>query len=334
MPAAQLMGMLGITLAFATLIRDDNRNFLSIAVAVLVIAALAFGAPSEIRPRQLAVIAVAILMSVLIYQIVFYQDAVAECRIDKCSPFGGLWHSYLPQENNLGLLVATLVPLLAFLGRRKTRWFALGIALALLVGSGSRTAQLMAVVAYLGYLLIRNNENYMQSPRSTLRAFLRSVPLLSIIASVIIMLESQLNLFTNRGDIAQIVLRGFREEPVFGPGRSILYRAYEERVTGRYILVHEHGQLPYLMTNVGIVGCIFFFLILAAWISSKSLHPLSIALFSTVAVGFVTEPMWEINVATPYFWTLALWLVILRLSSQRAKVQSVDKPANSARPVW
>ena len=101
-----------------------------------------------------------------------------------------------------------------------------------------------------------------------------------------------------------------RQHWLIGPGREILQVAYDQ---GRstFLIAHEHGEAPYLLTNGGVIALSLFALAAMALCAART--PL-VALLAAVpaAVAFVTEPSWEFSTRSPLFFSVALVVALAR----------------------
>lgn len=309
---------LGVVVIIALVFRSEaNLASYPAIVAAFVVLAVCQRRIGRVNLRLLAATAAFVVASLLIYQISGEAEATVACRDDKCGVFGDLWRSYFPQENNLGLFCATLIPLFLYLRKPVLRYLFMAGALLLIIGSGSRTALLMTAIAILAMVILKKKST--SQIRRPIVWLLVGAPLISFAVATLLLFSSDSNYFTNRGAINAIVWNGFLRDPTFGPGRRILYAAYENRITGRFILQHEHGQLPYLLTNVGIVGALLFVVLVCGWVLMRAhKSSLEITLLAIISVGSVTEPIWEISVSTAYFWSFALWLALVSNNQIRA----------------
>jgi hypothetical protein len=326
-PATALVVMSGMSLVFALVARSSSLDRVaSVGSASIILVALVLARPSEHFERRLAIAAFAVLASAVVFLVIFPTIALAPCRIEKCSPFGVLWQSFFPQENNLALYVALCIPIGLGLRARTSQVVFVALAVVLLVGSGSRTGLVAGLIAALGFLaatlIARDAAARAAFARTTLWV-LRKMPLLFLLGSVWLFFNASSGLFTNRGSIYGVALAGWIKEPFLGPGREVLRSAYEGGLTGGFLVLHEHGESPYLLTNGGIIVFVLFVAALLFWCFKRfSGNAQGVVIAAVASVSFLTEPIWEISVQSGTFWSVAAWIVWANIQGASAPIES------------
>jgi hypothetical protein len=246
------------------------------------------------------------VVSLLLYATMVPEVGWAACRPDKCSPTGALLAGYFPQENMVGMYLATLLPTLAYLRRTWWRRISLILVLSCLVMTGSRTSLAAAALALLGYVFLRRRADP-QRQHGDAAKLLGLVPLGGFFLSLALIFVLPDQGFTGRGYIFAIVLRAWENAPLLGPGRGILRVAYETS-SSIWLSPHEHGQAAYIMAESGLLGLVIFSVALlgiaGACLRSGGPLPAVFALAPTVA--FLTEPVWEFSLLALCFVTLLL----------------------------
>ena len=310
---AQLfLGATAYAVALAVVLRYPQSSISSIfhsLTAALCLTALA-GARVDWRSLgYLAVLGRLVYVSNFVYFLLF-DNAANECRSDKCSIVGELVRGYFPHENTLAMYVCLLLPF-SFLSRgRYMTLDVLGTAF-LVASTGSRMALVMWLFALFALLAGRNLRNRRSwKLMGSVSPLMRLLPLIGLAGSLFVYLFSGPLELTGRGYIYELSFSEVRQHWLIGPGREILQVAYDQ---GRstFLIAHEHGEAPYLLTNGGFIAFSLFAVAVMALCAART--PL-VAVLAAVpaAVAFVTEPAWEFSTRSPLFFSVALVVALAR----------------------
>ncbi|WP_432393358.1 hypothetical protein ACRQ5B_09010 [Pseudarthrobacter sp. L19] len=267
-----------------------------------------------VRRQDVAVIgklAIVVAGATVIFAIANPERALIPCRPDKCSPLNSLLTSFFPQENVLAIfMILSIIPVLFGLSG-PLRIFGTLLLVSLVTLSGSRTsiAAALGIVA-LSLLLTKLR-------KSSLDAKFRKVSAISVLvlfstSALLFFLPLDPLAFTGRGFIYGLLRAFWLEQPIIGPGRDVLNYAYSIRISANYAISHEHGGMPYMLVNGGILGVAFF----TAWLTrvvynnskktSTWISGLALAFSVAVAIVSLTEPVWTYDLKSPALWSLAL----------------------------
>ena len=268
------------------------------------------GCPVDWRSLgYLAVLGRLVYVSNLVYFLLF-DNAANKCRSDKCSIVGELVRGYFPHENTLAMYVCFLLPF-SFLSRG--RYMALDVlGTAFLVAStGSRMAMVMWLFALFALLAGRNLRNRSSWKLiGSVSPLMRLLPLIGLAGSLFVYLFSEPLELTGRGYVYELSLSEVRQHWLIGPGREILQVAYDQGLS-TFLIAHEHGEAPYLLTNGGVIAFSLFALAVMALCAART--PLVVLLAAVpAAVAFVTEPAWEFSTRSPLFFSVALVVALAR----------------------
>lgn len=308
-----LSSVLWVVLILAAMfIRGDFTGALAAFVAFLaLLAAMAI----EINQRMLTVLA-ATAIGALLVAVVFPafnpERSFIECRVDKCSALGSLLTSYMPQENVLALYATVTLALciVALPG-----WVRLGsiiFCVAVIMATGSRAAIVVAIgLAALWALSLSGEAAKRMVGRVSVLSFVFA--LLASLAVFLGVIRSEG--LTGRDFIFGIVRDGFLENPLIGPGRGILEEAFELGLSANFIIAHEHGQAPYLLSSGGVLAFLAFAgfalrVALTRGIDTTGLIRVGI-ISASVAAFFITEPSIQADPRSPTFWILAILVALL-----------------------
>ncbi|HSP60067.1 MAG TPA: O-antigen ligase family protein [Ornithinimicrobium sp.] len=257
----------------------------------------------------------------------------AACRADKCTPAGGLLRGYFPQENVLGMFLAALLPAVAFIDRPLWRRTSLALVVAAILLTGSRTAVAVTVLALWSYAVVRRRAT--RSRHGDAAKVVGALPLLTFVVSGVLVFSLPDMALTGRGLIFRVVREAWLDQPLLGPGREALYDAYYSSMANWY-LAHEHGQGAYVLGQAGVVGVLLFLLALggilrACW---RSGGPVPVVFATAPALGFLTEPIWEVSLLSPYVLTLFLTVVLVSqtLRGDRSLPESLAQAQVAAVP--
>lgn len=277
------------------------------AAAILTVVSRSLITDMSLRP--LAYIGRWVSLTTLAYYLVA-ASAANPCRVDKCTFVGELVKGYFPQENTLAMFVCLTVP---FSGYRPRRAFIYDCVLAALVVllTGSRMAMLLLPVAVMGGILLRMR----LGPGGRLPKWFglfQVLPLAMISLSTAIYAVAAVDQLTGRGLIYQITKRELEHHWLLGPGREVFQIAFEDGRSAGFLIAHEHGEMPYLVTNGGLVaGATFLlFLISLCVMSVAHWNPLGLAILSPASVAFATEPIWEFSVRSPFFFAVVAFVAM------------------------
>lgn len=291
-------------------IRSDYQTAVSALLSALVIAATYVSGVSRADIRLLAHLAIATGFAAIIFGFVNSERALVPCRIDKCSVLNGLFTSFFPQENVLAVVMIIGLVVVLFGLRGVGRGFGAALLISLIALSGSRTVTAAAVAITLLSLCLLHGKS------KNLLTWLRGVTaigaacLFATSAALFFIPLDPLAL-TGRGFIYNLLRSYWEVQPLIGPGRGVLEYAFSIGTSANYAISHEHGGLPYIIVNGGILGLLFF----AYWLfrmllmnasSDLWISGLALVFALTVAIVSITEPVWTYDLRSPAFWSLAI----------------------------
>lgn len=301
--------------------------------AGLVLVVLLGAGVMRIGPRTIASVghvAGGVAVTSLLFPLIDPDRGWAPCRADKCTLAGGLLRGYFPQENVLGLFLATLLPAVAYIRSVALRRTTVTLVLVCALLTGSRTAQAASVLGLLAYVLLRRRA-HPDRMHGDATKILALFPLVTFAASTVMLFTLSDMALTGRGLIFRIVREGLARQPLLGPGRGALEDAYYTGVANWY-LSHEHGQAAYVLGQAGLLGGLLMVaalasIIRAAWTARSALP----AVFALVpSLGFLTEPTWEVGLRAAYVTSLVL-TVCLVSHALRGEPLPVPPPAAERR---
>lgn len=248
------------------------------------------------------------------------------CRSDKCTVFGSLLQGPFAQENVAALYLLPLAMFALWRSSRKTRtWLLPLLLMTALYATGSRNLLLAAI---LGAIVLVVNRRGAATP-TAVRVMWAMPTLLALISLVLFFLAPPDSL-TGRGFIWAILRQGFADHPVLGSGRRVLQEAFATGRSANYLISHEHGQVPYILTTGGVVlGVIFFALLLSMTNACRRLaapeQSLALSLLCVLALAGTTEPVWQLSYRTPLLWTFLL-LVLMASTADTEIRHSLKHP--------
>ncbi len=313
-------------LAAGHLLRGETTESFYAFSATLAIAAVTTSQPNPSTYRGAARVAYISVALALVFALANPQRGTVECRDDKCSPLGTLASGFFAQENVLAIYALAAVSV-AFVLPRGEKIFALFVGAAGVLSTGSRTA--IAAILVLAALLIVARG--IRSP-GIARAFAVVVPLITFVASLVLFLAPTIfGSLTGRDFIYALLRERLGSEIIIGPGRGVLLEAFNAQRSSGFLIAHEHGQVPYVLTNGGLFAVVFFAFMLIA-IAKSVFHGSDVVLITTlyatpIFIYFLTEPMWQSDPRTPAFLT---WLVFALFCSRSGKLIPTD-PIRSSR---
>jgi hypothetical protein len=285
------------------------------ATAALCLAPLARGLDWT-SLRSLAIVGRLVYMTNIAYFLLF-DNAANECRSDKCSIVGALVRGYFPHENTLAMYVCLLLP---FSFNSRAKYLAMDVvATAFLVAStGSRIGIGMWIIALIALLAAR----HLARPQTwrlvgSVAPLMRLLPTIGLAASLFVYLFSSPLELTGRGFIYALTLDEVKKHWLIGPGREILQVAYDQGRSAGFLIAHEHGEAPYLLTNGGVLAFSLFALATMALCVSRT-PLLAVMAGAPASIAFVTEPVWEFSTRSPLFFSLALTVALAKPRDARS----------------
>ena len=265
--------------------------------------------------HNLLQIYVASLLLIVGYIIVDWSSSWNVCRGIKCGVFGnGLLKSFFGHENALGFYLAIGSFLIYCIGRRFRNTLFI-VASVLVLATGSKISYIMLILSWGCCRLIN-----LAMPR-----ILSLFPCIFIfISGVTFYLVSGSGL-SGRGYIYDFIQRSFVQHPLFGQSRSKLQEAYFSGQSDfNFLATHEHGQVPYLLFEFGLVGLLIFvfvFLKLASF-QKNSLLKISIIPLTVVSCGFATEELLIPSIFGWFTWTLIVYFGYIQTNLKMAQFKS------------
>jgi hypothetical protein len=325
-----------IALLVSTSLRADKVGIGIIVVSLVVYLALVVSQPRDRDFLYTARVVVGITVVAAIYSFVDPGRALISCRADKCSIWGGLLTSFMPQENVLALFALGGLMLVAFAMRGGERVFAIILISIILYSTGSRGAIIAGIavlsIHFCGYLA----KKYRVKNRVAFAA-LSLIPITMTLASGLgFFVPGIFGSLTGRDFIMNLLLGYWEKSPIIGPGRQVLADAYNAGNSANFLMSHEHGQMPYVFISGGLIAAIpFVFFVFRLSHSTRSFGRDQVALLGLlvgISIIFLTEPAWQFDVRAPTFWTFAFASVLyVRLAKREQPRDFGNSLAPSAR---
>lgn len=305
----------------ATLIRGDLREAFAAFLASLILVASML---IDLTKRDLvapSIAALGALVVAVIFSALNPQRSHIDCRTDKCGVFGSLLTSYMPQENVLALYATVTLALCLFALKRWIRVFSLMLSMLIVMSTGSRAAIAVSIGITFLWLISQAGPN----AKKLVGKATSLTTILALVASTAVFLGIvRSDGLTGRDFIFDIVLDGFLEMPLIGPGRGILEEAYNLGRSANFLIAHEHGQAPYLLGSGGLLAFLAFVGFALNIAFSKTVDPpsrIGVGLISaSLAAFFITEPSVQADPRSPTFWILAILVALI--SKQNARVKT------------
>ena len=303
-------GVLPMVLTLLLVLLDLHRN-VSIPLTITAMATLSVLAHAVLHPpppatlRRLALLGLLIAVASLLFFIAMGARAANPCRADKCAPAGVLVRSFFAHENTMGIYFALCIPLLRYLRSRNSRLCGLAVLLGAVVLTGGRGAYAAAAIGSVCLYLLGLPGRVGHLGTLAIRIF----PAAALLSSVYLFVHATpATGLTGRGAIFMLLRQFVAERPLFGPGRRILQYAFDTGQSFSYLLAHEHGAASYLLINGGACALSLFAIMLILWSRRQGgdVDKLRYALAAVAASTFLTEPVWEFQARSPYFFSLAL----------------------------
>lgn len=300
-----------VSMVICQLLRSDYSTSLNTMSAIVVLSATAILGIDKRDIKMLAYLALLVGLTTIVFAIINPERALVPCRADKCTILNGLLTSFFPQENVFAIFMIISLVVVMFGLNGIPRALGATLLITLVALSGSRTVTIAAIiVAVLSLALIHIKSNTGKTSVRVLSG-LAAVALFALSAALFFIPLDPLA-FTGRGFIYDLLRSFWFEQPIIGPGRGVLEYAFSIGVSANYAIAHEHGGMPYVLVNSGLLGALFFVYWLVklvranvrtehAWTSGMCL-----VFAITVAIVSITEPVWTYDFKSPAFWTLAL----------------------------
>lgn len=228
------------------------------------------------------------------------EHVLGACDQRKCGTFGVLFTGIADNNNAFGILAAIGIPIVWFGLHRYRRLFAV-LLLLLALASGSRTAQIAAVVTLVALMIFDSQR---------LGRFGRGVVISSAAASAgAMILAPSLNLsneaLTGRPELWQIASGYIDASPVIGNGpelwRSLVYTGVIPRAAG-YSTHNQALEVLFVAGWAGVVLAIIFVIALVRQNREKgaALAAIMLPLF----ICGITERPWTLGGVDWMFWSL------------------------------
>lgn len=314
-----------ILLAAFCVLRSDYSTAQSVVLTVVVIVAVGIRGISKSDVRILGHLAIWTGFATILFSFINPQRALVPCRIDKCTVLDGLLTSFFPQENVLAIFMIISLVAVMFGLRGVPQSIGSTMLITLVALSGSRTVTLAAVIiVVLSLAIIHLKSDIFQAWIRGLSAI--SVAALFATSAVLFFVPLDPLAFTGRGFIYNLLRSYWEDQPLIGPGRGVLEYAFSIGTSANYAISHEHGGMPYVIVNGGILGLMFFIFWLFRLLRVNTSGPrswlsgLCLVLSITVGIVSITEPVWTYDLRSPAFWTLALVSCTLIPRSRPAEI--------------
>ena len=233
-----------------------------------------------------------VLISVVIFPIFNWGRSFSPCRLDKCVFGGGLFTSYFPHENFLGMFVACTLPLYIFLEKKSHRLLFLSLNIAIIALTGARIA-----FAMLALFLV------MRFLNSRVLSFF---PLCMAIINLIIFILIQNPLFlTGRGEIYAAIRASLSGHWFFGAGFLNFTNIYMNQGGINFQIYHEHGFSSSYLSRFGYLGLLAMILFCSLVIIYRSRIPLvNLQILAILSLTFLSETSAQNTFYNPFSWIL------------------------------
>ena len=232
--------------------------------------------------------------------IVDWSSSWNACRGIKCGVFGnGLLKSFFGHENALGFYLAVGSFLIYCISQR-FRKALIFFASILILATGSKISYIMLILSWGCSRRIN-----LATPR--LISFFPCIFL--FISGVTFYLVSGSGL-SGRGYIYDFVKNSFLQHPLLGQNRVKLQESFFNGQSNfNFLATHEHGQVPYILFQFGLIGLIIFvfvFLKLANF-QKNTVLKISVIPLTVVSCGFATEELLTPSIFGWFAWTLVVY---------------------------
>lgn len=305
-----LVAAVPLLLAGLYFLRSDYSTALNVLITVVVMLAVGILGIDRRDIRLLAQLAIGTGITSILFSLLNPQRAIAPCRIDKCSVLNGLLTSFFPQENVLAIFMIIGLVVVMFGLQGPSRSIGAIMLICLLSLSGSRTVTVAAVIIAVLSLAIIHVKN--DRRQAWIRGFSATIAgALFIVSAALFFIPLDSLALTGRGFIYALLRDYWVLNPLIGPGRSVLDHAFSIGMSANYAISHEHGGMPYIIVNGGLLGLSFFAYWLFMLLRTNICRPASwesglcLVFAVTVAIVSLTEPVWTYDLRSPAFWTLA-----------------------------
>lgn len=300
-----------VSMVICQLLRSDYSASLNTLSAVVVLAATAILGIDRRDIKLLARLALAVGLMTIVFAVSNPERALVPCRADKCTILNGLLTSFFPQENVLAIFMIISLTVVMFGMNRIPRVLGAALLITLVALSGSRTVTIAAIIVAVLSLALIHIKSDLGKAWLRVSSGLVAVALFAASAALFFIPLDPLA-FTGRGFIYDLLRHFWFDQPVIGPGREVLEYAFSIGVSANYAIAHEHGGMPYVLVNGGLLGASFFvyWLVRLVRANVRSDHSwtsgMCLVFAVTVAIVSITEPVWTYDFKSPAFWTLAL----------------------------
>ena len=328
-----------IALLTGQILRVDLSGAITTAASSIVLLAILISRSTDGDYKLVARIIVLIAAAASIYAVLQPERALIECRADKCTAWGVLVTSFMPQENVLALFALGGLTIVLYALSGLERALSVMLVLAILLSTGSRGAIIagagVLAVHFYGFVYRRWNGR-----SAMLLKLISLVPLIFTAASGAVFFAPGLfGSLTGRDFIMRLLHTYWVQSPFIGPGREVLTEAFNSGNSANYLISHEHGQVPYVLISGGIIGTICFSIWLIAMVNQTRVFGKEQIALMGVLIGmsivFLTEPVWQFDVRASTFWSLAfasaLYLRIKRTLSHPNKFHLTHRSVRNLR---
>lgn len=299
-----------VSVLICQLLRSDYSTSLNTLGAVVVLAATAVLGVDKRDIKLLAHLALFVALATILFTVLNPERAIIPCRIDKCTVLDGLLTSFFPQENVLAIFMIIGLVVVMFGLKGAPRALGAILLITLITLSGSRTVTIASIVIAMLSLSINYVKN--SSGQAWIRVLSGAVAIsLFAVSAALFFIPLDPLALTGRGFIYDLLRNFWFAQPVIGPGRGVLEYAFSIGASANYAIAHEHGGMPYILVNGGLLGATFFgywlFRLVRANVRARSwTSGLCLVFTVTVSIVSITEPVWLYDFKSPAFWTLAL----------------------------
>lgn len=225
------------------------------------------------------------------------------CGSRKCGAFGILYTGVADNSNAFGLLMALAVPVVYF-GLGRNRWLFTIVATSLALASGSRTAQIAALI---GVLLVAVAGQRRSPGRRRFAATTALLAAASVIALPLLNLPD--SAFTGRAYLWRMALSEFRRQPLTGYGADYWASNVTNQVIAGAAGYATHNQLTETLLVSGVLGLLATLGVVAAVVANNRADGTVLAIVATsVLICGTLERPWSLGGVDWMAWSIFVTL--------------------------
>jgi hypothetical protein len=296
----------------------DRQQAFFIAGGTIIAAAVAVSPPTMQTLRSLNLVRDVSVVLMLLVSVTDPTGSQLLCRPDKCGIFGSLYTGFFYTENSAAQFILLMVPAAIAIRSRIRLVLSLTLSAIFILATGSRTSLLDFVIVVL--FLLTYHHNILTDQVRRISRVWRSIPIATFLASMFVFLMFSGSQLTGRGTIYAGIrsqLHGY--SLIVGSGPDTMVRIFEDGLLGNFEAIGEHGQVPHVLVEAGVLGVVLFgCALLSLLVDNRPWSPeqiASLALTLAAALQFVTEPGWTLDARSIDFVTMLFAIGLYRRGS-------------------